>query len=294
VSQASLERLRKLGVDAISLTPFGFQWSASSDTIRINEHWGESDAALAAAAKQAHALGMRVMLKPHIWIRGGTWIGDQQLPDEAAWTRWFASYQAFILHYAELAEREKMESLAVGTELKRASQHDRMRWEMLIKAVRAAYRGRLTYAANWDEAEHVVFWDLVDEVGVQEYQPPTDKRGATLADLRAGWRPILARLDALAARTRKPIVLTEIGYRAMSDAALQPASWPESTPDAKFDGAAQADCYRAAFESLRGRPWLRGIYVWKWFSDSQDESGPTDFSPAGKPAEKVLHEYYSR
>jgi hypothetical protein len=255
---------------------------------------GESDEALAATTRQAHALGMRVMLKPHVWIRGGAWIGDQELADDAAWARWLESYRAFILHYAQLAAREKMESLAIGTELKRATPRDRDKWAALIRDLRAAYHGTITYAANWDEAEHVVFWDLVDEVGVQEYEPPTGKRGATLADLRAGWTRIVAKLAALHQRTKKPIVITEIGYRATPDAALAPATWPESTPSAKYDGQTQADCYRAAFEALQGKPWLRGVYLWKWFSDSQDESGPTDFSPAGKPAEKVLQEFYIR
>jgi hypothetical protein len=34
--------------------------------------------------------------------------------------------------------------------------------------------------------------------------------------------------------------------------------------------------------------------VWKWFTDSRDESGPTDFPPTGKPAEAVLREFYRR
>src|SRR5207253_7927399 len=110
---------------AISLTPFGYQWSASSESVKLANQMGESDDALSVTTKQAHELGMRVMLKPHIWIRGGAWIGDQELADDAAWGRWFASYRAFIVHYAQLAEREKMESLAIGTELKRATPRDR-------------------------------------------------------------------------------------------------------------------------------------------------------------------------
>jgi hypothetical protein len=291
-SQKSLARLKQLGVDAISLTPFGYQWSLSSDSVRMATHMGESDVSLAKTTEHARALGMRVMLKPHIWVRGGGWIGEQSLPDDAAWARWFASYRSFIVHYAELAQREKMDALVLGTELKRASQRDRESWREIIAAVRAVYKGRLIYAANWDEAEKVVFWDLVDEIGVQEYEPLTDKKNATPAELRAGWTRIVGKLDALAKRTGKPIVLTEIGYRAMRDAAISPSSWPEHAPESLYDGEAQAECYRAAFAALRGRPWLRGIYIWKWFTDSQDESGPTDFSPAGKPAEKVLREFY--
>src|SRR5262249_31116170 len=123
-------------------------------------------------------------------------------------------------------------------------------------------------------------------------EPPVDQRGATLADLRAGWTRIVAKLEMLAHRTGKPIVITEIGYRAMPDAGMAPSIWPEANPDTSYDGEAQANCYRAALESLRGPPWLRGVYIWKWFSDSHDESGPSDFSPAGKPAERVLGELY--
>jgi hypothetical protein len=296
VSRATLERLRGLGVDAISLTPFGYQPSLASDFVRMaNDHpGGETDAALGAEMRQAHALGLRVMLKPHLWVRHGEWIGQQALPDEAAWARWFESYRAFILHYARLAAAEHAELFVLGTELARASVRDRPRWAALITELRAAYHGTLLYAANWDEAERVVFWDLLDAVGVQEYEPPTDKAGATLEDLRVGWRRIGAKLETLARRTGRPLVITEIGYRAVGDAARAPSTWPENDAAGRYDPAHQAACYRAALEVLTRSPWCRGVYMWKWFSDSSDERGPTDFSPAGKPAEQVLGEFYRR
>ncbi|HEY7954683.1 MAG TPA: hypothetical protein VII38_05285 [Polyangia bacterium] len=252
---------------------------------------GETDEAVLAAATSAHRLGMRVMLKPHIWVRGGQWIGEQQFASEADWQRWFQSYRVFILHYAALAESAHIEWLAIGTELQHASARDREGWHKLIGELRAAYHGRLTYAANWNE-EGVVFWDLLDAVGVQEYEPVATRPDASLDELRAGWRKIAERLARLAKKTGKPILITELGYRATSNAALQPSTWPEHDPTARFDADAQARCYRAALETLLASPWCRGIYIWKWFTDSRDEEGPTDFSPAGKPAEKVLGELY--
>ncbi len=168
----------------------------------------------------------------------------------------------------------------------------RPRWERLIARLRAVFHGALIYAANWNEADKVVFWDLVDAVGVQEYQPVTTTRGAGLGELRAGWKQIAAHLEALARRTGRPVVVTELGYRASQDSALNPSTWPEHSPEARFDGEHQALCYRAALEVLMGKPWCKGLYIWKWFTDSRDERGPTDFSPAGKPAEKVLGEFY--
>ena len=61
-----------------------------------------------------------------------------------------------------------------------------------------------------------------------------------------------------------------------------------------MDVAHQASCFRAALSTLWGQRWLAGIYVWKWFTDSRDAEGPSDFSPADKPAEAVLGEYYRR
>ena len=292
---STLSHLRSLGVDAVSLTPFGYMRSLSDDTIHMANHHagGETDEAVASAARQAHAAGMRVMMKPHVWVASGAWIGEQKIESEAAWVRWFESYRSFILHYAQLAEQEKMEWLAIGTELSRASVRDRARWASLIAEIRRAYKGSITYAANWNE-EGVVFWDLVDAVGVQAYEPPADKRGATLEELRAGWKRIGTKLEALAAKTGKKIIVTELGYRATPDAHLAPSTWPESERNARFDGDEQANCYRAALELLTNAKWCAGVYIWKWFTDGKDEHGPTDFSPAGKPAESVLGKMYRR
>jgi hypothetical protein len=185
-SQKSLARLRALGVDAVSLTPFGYLTSLSSPDVHFgNQHrGGETDEAVSGAARQARALGMRVMLKPHLWVHRGDWIGQQVFADDAAFARWFDSYRAFITHYASLAEREKMEWLVVGSELVRASGRDRPRWQALIAELRRIYHGKLTYAANWDERQ-VVFWDLLDAIGVQAYEP-IGAAGAGLDELRAG------------------------------------------------------------------------------------------------------------
>ncbi len=295
VSRKSLERLRALGVDSVSLTPFGYMPSVSSTEVRMaNRHPGsESDDAVSGAARQARTLGMRVMLKPHIWIRNGDWIGQQVFADDAAFAQWFESYRQFITHYAALAEREKMDWLVIGTELVRASGRERARWQSLIAELRRLYHGKLIYAANWDE-NGVVFWDLLDAVGLQAYEPVVTRNRASDEEMRAGWKRIAAKMEALGRKTGKPVIITELGYRAARDAAVAPHTWPESDSAAVFDGEHQAHCYRVALEALMGASWCAGVYVWKWFSDSADEQGPTDFSPAGKPAEKVLREMFGK
>jgi hypothetical protein len=294
-SQKSLQRLQRLGVEWISLTPFGFMGSLTAGEVRLApEHIGESDERMRSEVAHAHGLGLKVALKPHLWIRHGEWQGDLRWPDEAAWRRWLASYRTFLLHYATLAERDHYDLLVIGTELKSATARDAAGWRALIAEVRAAYHGPITYAANWDEAAKVPFWDALDVIGVDAYAPVATRPGAKEPELCLAWTALARDLEALAARTGKRVLLTELGYRATRDAAMAPATWPESDPHPHYDPDHQASCYRAALSTLWGKPWLAGIYVWKWFTDSKDEQGPTDFSPADKPAEAVLGDYFRR
>jgi hypothetical protein len=294
-SARTLEHLRALGVDWISLTPFGFMESRDAAEVRtFAAGAGESDERLRAEVTHAHALGVKVALKPHLWIRGGAWQGELAWRDEAAFRRWFSSYRAFVLRYAELAARDRYDLFVLGVELKSATARDPAAWRALIADVRKVWKGPLTYAANWDEAPGVAFWDALDFVGVDAYAPLARTPGAREPELCAAWRTLASELESLARRTGRPILITELGYRAVRDAALAPAAWPEDDANPRFDPEHQASCYRAALSTLWGKPWLAGVYFWKWFTDGRDESGPTDFSPAGKPAEGVLRDYYLR
>ena len=294
-SARTLERLHKLGAEWISLTPFGFMESPSAVEVRgFGTHGAESDERLQREVAAAHKLGMKVALKPHIWIRHGEWQGDLKWANDDAWRKWFASYRSFILRYAELAERDHYELFVLGTELKSATACDQQCWRVLIGDLRRAYHGAITYAANWDEAERVPFWDALDFIGVDAYAPIAKRRGASDQELCANWELLARQLESLSRRAGKRIILTEIGYRAARDAAMAPATWPEMDREAVADPAHQARCFRAGFGALWGKPWLAGIYVWKVFTDDKDEQGETDFAISGKAAENVVREFYTR
>jgi hypothetical protein len=289
--------LRQLGVDWISQTPFGFVAALDAVEVRLADppahYWGESDAGLARTARDARALGIRTLLKPHLWSRRG-WAGAIRMDSEADWERWFASYEAFILHYADLAEREAIPALAVGTELCGTTGRE-ADWRRLIARVRRAYSGRLTYCANWNEAEQVGFWDALDFVGVQAYYPLGSGERPGLAELRLAWEPIVERLEALSSHTGRPVVFTEVGYRSLAGSLRQP--WDTGT-DGAADAELQRDAFLVMFESLWDRPWFGGCFVWKWHPDLG--SGPPsgrrarDFTPQGKPALEVIRRFYAR
>jgi len=291
-ARLSLRELRALGVDWVSLTPFGYQRSLEDDRVRLPRLRGaETDARMVAGIRDARSQGFQVFYKPHVWVGGGDWVGRIDPGDEAAWDRWWASYRAFLLHHARIAQAEGVPLFAVGCELKTTSVRFADRWRGLVREVRQIYRGELVYAANWDEVVDVPWWDAVDHVGIQFYPPVAFSRAESESQKRARLQDYMGHLDALHRRTGKPVLFTEVGYRSRMHPEIRPHAWPEHDPDdaPPPSEAAQALAYRRLFQALEGRDWLSGLYVWKWFSNPESrEEGADGFSPRGKRAAQVL------
>jgi hypothetical protein len=299
----ALDPLKAVGVDWISETPFGWSASPHDPDVALSGGafqgywgmWGESDDGLAETARLARARGIKTLLKPHVWVRSGEWVGETEMKTEEDWRRWFAAYEAFILHYAALAEREGMDGLAIGTELPKTSKRT-ADWRRIVARVRETYHGPLTYCANWHEAEDVGFWDALDFVGVQAYYPLVASEHPKPEEIRAAWVPIVARLGALAKRTGRRIVFTEVGYRSLAGCLSEPWKWgAEGTVDLDL----QRDAYREMFGCLWDQPWFGGTFVWKW-QPWLGSAGPAvgralgDFTPQGKPALDAIRDRYTR
>ena len=108
----------------------------------------------------------------------------------------------------------------MGTELSRVDD-DAAYWRGLVGSVRGVFRGRLTYAANWDDLDQT-WLDAVDVIGVDAWIPLTTSDNPSEAELVSGWDLPKAALHAVHARWDKPVLLTEIGYGARTAAARQP------------------------------------------------------------------------
>ena len=106
IDSTDLDPLVRIRANWISQTPFGWQPGLDTPEIRVSygelgddarrHHgfWGESDEGIAATTRMAHARGIRVLLKPHLWTRSG-WSGSIAMKNEQDWTQWFAQYRAF-------------------------------------------------------------------------------------------------------------------------------------------------------------------------------------------------------
>jgi hypothetical protein len=259
-------QLKEKGYNAISLIPFAGV-RLTDDVLPFNRHpAGETDLSMRLGIVRAHNLGMQVMLKPHIWPQGG----DPTKFEAQSWERWFASYESYLLHEAELAERMHVEWLCIGTELSRSEA--RPEWHRLIRHVRAVYHGRITYAANFDAFEKTPFWRELDAIGVDAYFPLASTPDATDAQLLAGAREAVTRMQRVAKANGRNVLLTELGYPKTPAAWIEP--WVERRERA-VDFSAQKRSFNAMFAALNGAPDISGYFIWKYESDPDyvDEKG---------------------
>jgi hypothetical protein len=280
-ARLALSNAKRLGANAIAVVPFLWQANpASPDLVRGQD---ATDAELRAAIRDAHALGLAVLVKPHVWVPR-SWAGAVSMNSEADWRQWFANYRDELDRIAHLAQEEHADAVAVGTELAKTSQ--RPEWEQIVSSVRSIYSGRLLYVAhNTDEAENVPFWHSLDAVGVSLY-PPLGADNDSVGR-RAKMTAVADRLDALAAHTGKSIIVGEIGLRSAQGAATKPWESTEeraSAPDPRLQAEVLGD-----WLTVLDRPSIGGTLIWCWFTDpNAGGTRDTDFTVQGKPAEQTL------
>lgn len=290
----ALDSLLKLEVNAVAIVPYTFMRDASTvgDLPVPTNAGSENDGAVIYSVQQAHARGLTVLLKPQIWVGGG-WPGEVSFATEAEWEQFFTAYQRWILHYARMAERQNIAALCIGTELVQTTLQHPERWRDVIAAVRKEYRGKLTYAANWGvEFEQLTFWEDLDIIGLNSYYPLSDEPLATDEELLQGATAWMLLADSIAARHIRPLWLTEVGYRSVVGAWINPHA---EAGDRAQDPDAQARSYRALTTAATKSAQLRGMFVWKWPSYlGRGEGGERDtgFTPGGKPAAGVLTDFY--
>jgi uncharacterized membrane protein len=287
--------LRDTGANWMGLLVTWYQQDASSTVIarHPDPNKDHTDARIRTAIRDAHSRGLQVMLKPHVDALNGQWRGDFNPSNAAAW---FQSYTQFIVHYAQIAQEEGAELFCMGTEFKTISgAANRDRWVAVISAIRNAYGGPLTYAANAtfpaDEFTSVSFWDQLDIIGLDGYFTLTDQNNPTLAQLISAWTSnrfgenIVAAVQNFASSRQKPLIFTEIGYKSTDGTNREPWNFGLS---GAVDTAEQRDCYEAAFTVWSQQStWMRGLFWWAW-PVPPPAANDGDYNPRSKPAETVL------
>lgn len=280
----------------VTLMPYSFIRNIETPKIEFNtnrEWFGESENGLLQYAKEFQKVGVKLMVKPHLWLRRGGFTGDLKPNSEENWKILENSYRSYILTYARAAQELKAEMLCIGTELEQFVLNRPKYWQQLIKEIRTIYKGKLTYAANWDEFKKVPFWSELDFIGIDAYFPLSDKKLPTVADLELGWQPHKNEVIRIQKQFKKPVIFTEFGYRSIDFTGKKP--WDSNRIQGNINLQAQVNGLQAIHNQFWNEEWFAGGFVWKWFHRHDKVGGIENnrFTPQNKPAEELIRKLYA-
>ncbi len=289
--------INEVGADWIAVIPFAYS-RQNIPKVFYNSQWqwwGEKPEGVQETIQLAKAGGLSVMLKPQLYVPG-SWPGGLDYPSDKEWTEWELSYEKYILPFAEMAEKEKVEALCIGTEFKISTSKREAFWRQLIKKIRGIYSGKLIYAANWDEFANVPFWDELDYVGIDAYFPLVDMPTPSVAALVAAWQPWVKKIENFYNQVDKPIVFTEFGYLSVDGCAYNTWELESKINQLNINEWAQANAIEALFQVFWKKEYWRGGFLWKWFPNMKGHEGypDKDYTPQGKIAHQTLQNWYKQ
>jgi len=301
-SEDPMPPLKAIGTEWVAVIPYGFS-PGSEAKVYFNSNrqwWGERPVGVKETIRLAKENDLKVLLKPQIWMHNG-WIGSLDFDNEEDWKSWEEGYSDYILTFAKIADSLDVELFCIGTEVKIAVQKREVYWRGLIKEVRKVYKGKITYAANWDEYPVVPFWDAIDIVGVDTYFPLTDSKTPTVEELKKAWQPTLKKLRAFHKKTGKPIAFTEYGYMSIDGCAHKNWEIEKMRTEIPVNQQAQANAIDALFEVFWKEDWWAGGFLWKWYPNYKGEGQgrrakfrAADYTPQGKLAENILKKWFEK
>jgi len=279
----------------VTLMPFGFMKTTSEISIQYNskrQWWGETKEGITKTANEFHKKKIKIMLKPQIWIPNGGFTGMISMKSEQDWITFEKSYEIFILDYAQVAKNSKIELFCIGTELNNFVITRPTYWKGLIQKIKKIYKGKITYAENWDTYKNVPFINKLDYIGIDAYFPLAKEQTPTVAVIEKAWKPIKVAIKELNVKYQKPILFTEFGYQSKDFAALEP--WNHSK-SGTVNLAAQKNALEAIFNQYWNEKWFAGGFLWKWY-DEKNAGGlnDADYTIQNKPAQKLVSDWYKK
>lgn len=104
-------------------------------------------------------------------------------------------------------------------------------WRKIIRNVQQDFKGKISYAANFDNYMEVGFWDELDFIGINAYfslrSPDTEiaNHQELYNELKSGWLMAFDQIDAFRVRhqwQQKPLLFTELGYINRENSTIEP------------------------------------------------------------------------
>jgi len=296
ISEDYFSSIKKINAEWVAITPFGFINNNETEIEypTSENYWGDYPKNVEQTIKKAKTNDLKILLKPHIWVRGQGWAGDYNLYFWE-WKKWEKSYFDFMMRFAFMAEKHDVEMLCIGVEWKMAIARRPGCWRSLIQEIRKIYSGKLIYAANWDEFETVPFWSQLDYVGIDGYFPLSKNKTPSKQELNEAWKPIVTKISKFYKKTNRPIIFTEYGYRSTDYACGNQWEIELLDDDANLNLQGQQNGYEAFYESLWHQEWFAGGFIWKWYPEANSGGlKNSNYTPQGKPVLKIINEWYEK
>lgn len=200
------------------------------------------------------------------------------------WDDWFASYGAFILHQADIAQANGVEMLGIGHQLGPVIAWENLpRWKALIVKVREHYKGTILYIASegkdWSEANGFPAWADLDGIMMTVGNQAPATQGRSVSQIQNDMKAMLdQKFKPLATQYGKKVYLLTYFQAATTQ------EWFESGPVTgghdfiTQDQLAQAKLYEALFQTVKNETWIGGVFTWGywWRDDLQTLITPGD------------------
>ena len=280
----SMRELKKMGVNWVTIHPYA--GIAADGTVSSDLDPDNPPEWITRPIAEAHKLGLNILIKPHIahWGSPFDWRGEIAFETEAQWTRFFETYDRWIVNTAKISK--DADGFVVGTELDKTIHHEKA-WRRIISDVRAVNGSHLTYGANWDAYQKVPFWDALDAVGIQAYFPLVEDESdpATADAIANGWAKVVIDLRQIHERTGQPIIFTELGYARNPKAAHRPWEYR----DIPSGEGTQVACMRTAMKVIETEDAVVGAFLWKWFPGDAE---PRNFSMKTPAMRALIEQHY--
>jgi hypothetical protein len=296
IDSTAIMPLNDYNANYAAVIPYAWMQSLEHPKINFDEErgwWGEKSIGVTTTIRLMKRGGIEVMLKPQIWIGHGDYTGNIKLESEENWKIIEDSYTDYIMRFVHIAAQENVGLFCIGTELDSFVKARPEYWNKLIKEIRAIYKGKLTYAGNWDSYKYVGFWDQLDYIGVDAYFPVSDQFTPELDVVKKNWKKWKLEMSTLSRKRNKKILFTEYGYISADYAGREP--WKNAAEDQNMNEQAQHILLHGLYETVWKEEWMAGGFLWKHHAeDSRHRDFKKRFTPQGKKAQQTVTEAYGK
>lgn len=285
----AIDELAAMGCTSVNFVVAGRQKDVHAETMSMNWDNLPPQTDIEKILRHAKSRGIYTILMPIVLLdqaESKEWRGVIQPPN---WDNWFWSYTQYMKLWAGVARRSRVDLFCVGSELL-STESMRSRWLEVIKEIKATYKGKLTYSANWDHYEVPTFWDQLDYIGMNNYNELAKSPGASVAQLNANWRPIKEKILAFVAKQNKPFLFTEVGWHNLKNTIAEPWNYVAS---GEIDLQEQKRAYESFVQTWQdvGTDKFMGALVWEWVPGMDGAKTHGAYSLQGTPALEVVKKW---